>query len=184
MTKTKRPSSLEREVKLRVADAKAARRALARIGAALERARHFEDNVVLDDESRSLSKSDRLLRIRRDGRRSVITFKGPRRAVRGIKSRREIEFEAHDAEAAGELFSGLGYRTIFRYQKYRAIYSHGGVEIMLDETPIGTFIEIEGRPPEIRRAAAALGYDAGDYIGASYADLFIAAGGVGDMVFR
>ena len=114
----------------------------------------------------------------------MITFKGPKRVVCGVKSRLEIEFDASEAGAAGELFSRLGYHPIFRYQKYREVYAHGRVEIMLDETPIGTFLEIEGRLSEIRRAATSLGYGIEDYISESYADLFFASGGVGHMVFR
>ena len=40
----------ETEVKLRVASAEAAREALRRIGAVPARERHFEDNVLFDDE--------------------------------------------------------------------------------------------------------------------------------------
>ena len=39
----------------------------------------------------------------------------------------------------------LGYRQVFRYQKYRRDLRAGArSEIVLDETPIGTFLEIEG----------------------------------------
>jgi adenylate cyclase class 2 len=182
--KAKRSAPLEREIKLRVADARTARAALKRIGASLESVRQFEDNFILDDESRSLSASGCLLRLRRLGSRAMITFKGPKRVVHGVKQRFEVEFDANDAEAADELFSRLGYRSVFRYQKYRAVYAHERVEIMLDETPIGAFFEIEGRLSEIRRAATALGYTTSDFISDSYADLFFASGGSGHMVFR
>jgi adenylate cyclase class 2 len=130
-----------------------------------------------------LRASGRLLRLRRLGSRAVITYKGPKRVIRGVKSRLEIEFDTEDAGAAGGLFLHLGYRPIFRYQKYREVYARGRVKIMLDETPIGTFIEIEGRLSDINRAATALGFETGEYISESYADLFVASGGDGDMVF-
>jgi hypothetical protein len=58
------------------------------------------------------------------------------------------------------------------------------VEIVVDETPIGTFLEIEGPVAAIHEAARALGRGPADYVGASYVALFAAAGGTGDMVFR
>ena len=56
-------------------------------------------------------------------------------------------------------------------------------EIVLDETPIGPFLEIEGDPDGIRAVTADLGLDPSDYMVDSYVDLFFAQGGQGDMVF-
>jgi adenylate cyclase class 2 len=72
---------------------------------------------------------------------------------------------------------------VFRYQKYRETYAWKDVEIVVDETPIGTFLEIEGPLEGIHAAAAALGYGRDDYVTDSYAGLFFASGGTGDMVF-
>ena len=46
---------------------------------------------------------------------------------------------------------------VFRYQKYRESYHWRDVEIVVDETPIGTFLEIEGPVSTIHEAARALG---------------------------
>jgi adenylate cyclase class 2 len=59
---------------------------------------------------------------------------------------------------------------------------------MLDQTPIGDFLELEGSPAWIDRTACALGYSPDDYITASYGALYLArcqARGVepGHMVF-
>ena len=54
---------------------------------------------------------------------------------------------------------------------------------MVDETPIGDFLEIEGDADGIHRAAAALGFAPADYVTDSYVTLFFAAGRQGDMVF-
>ena len=42
------------------------------------------------------------------------------------------------------ILSGLGYVAIYRYQKYRATYVLSGVEVAIDEIPIGTFVELDG----------------------------------------
>jgi hypothetical protein len=67
---------------------------------------------------------------------------------------------------------------------HRETYRWREVEIVIDETPIGTYLEIEGPVDVIHEAARALGRGPADYIGDSYAALFLASGGIGDMVFK
>jgi adenylate cyclase class 2 len=112
-----------------------------------------------------------------------LTFKGPRRVDAGLRSREELETTVGDAEAAQLVLERLGFRPGFRYQKFRETYRWDGQEIVLDETPIGAFLEIEGDPDGIHAAARALGYAPADYVTESYAALFFAGGGRGDMVF-
>jgi len=45
--------------------------------------------------------------------------------------------------------------------------------LMVDETPIGCFLELEGPPEWIDRVAEALGYSDADYLNLSYARLYI-----------
>lgn len=174
---------VEREIKLRTAGPEAARTALARLGARSVLPRHFEDNVLLDDETGRLRAGGRLLRIRRTPDGGRLTYKGPRLDSGEVKAREEIEVAVGDPDALQSLLAALGLRPVFRYQKYREGFSWNGVEIVVDETPVGTFLEIEGSVDGIRAAATALGYAAEDYITDSYAGLFFAAGGTGDMVF-
>lgn len=175
---------LESEIKLRVAGPEPARAALARLGATRVRARYLEDNLLLDDAAGSLRAAGSLLRLRRTPGEAVVTHKGPRSDVGGIKSREELEVVVSDAAAAEAIFESLGYRGVFRYQKYRESYVWKDVEIVLDETPIGTFLEIEGTPEAIHATSAALGRRPEEFITTSYAGLFFAAGGTGDMLFR
>jgi adenylate cyclase class 2 len=174
---------VEREIKLRTEGPEAARAALARLGARLVRARHFEDNVLLDDEAGRLRAAGQLLRIRRTPDGGRLTYKGPRLDSGEVKAREEIEVTVAEPDLLQSLLAGVGLRPVFRYQKYRETYAWEGVEIVVDETPVGTFLEIEGPVERIRAAAAALGYQPDDYITDSYAGLFFAAGGRGDMVF-
>jgi adenylate cyclase, class 2 len=177
-------SPVETEIKLRVEGPEAARRALASLGADRSRARHFEDNTLYDEAGSSLYASGRALRLRRADGRAIVTYKGPKEErADGVKSRPEIELEVADAEAFDAILSALGYRKVFRYQKYREAYRWRDAEIVVDETPIGTFLEIEGPVETIHEAARALGRGPADYIGDSYASLFFASGGRGDMVF-
>lgn len=177
------PAPRENEVKLKVARADDARADLARHGAVRVRPRHFEDNMLFDDDARSLGRSGCALRVRTTDAGGVLTYKGPRTDREGVKTRDEWETTVGDPAAAVAIVEALGFRPVFRYQKYREVYRWGAVEIVVDETPIGSFLEIEGDLPAIHAAAAALGYGPADYVRESYAALFLSGGGRGDMVF-
>jgi adenylate cyclase, class 2 len=177
------PGPIETEIKLKMASAEAARAALARIGAAPKRARHLEDNVLFDFAGGPLRARGHVLRLRSTPWGAVLTFKGPYRVEEGLKSREEIEASSPEGEAVRTIFERLGLLPVFRYQKHREVFSWEGQEIVIDETPIGVYVEIEGDGPGIRAAAAALGFGTADYITDSYAALFRAAGGTGDMLF-
>ena len=174
---------VETEIKLRMAGPEAARAAVARLGARLKKPRHFEDNLLLDDQAGSLRAASSILRLRRVPEGGVLTHKGPRRVASGLKSREERETAVADPDVLQQILERLGLRPVFRYQKYRETYEWRGQEIVVDETPIGTFLEIEGDAEGIHAAASALGYGPSDYVTESYAGLFLAAGGRGDMVF-
>jgi len=174
---------LESEIKLRVGGPDAARAAVERLGARRVRPRHFEDNLLLDDAGGRLRGSGRLLRLRRTPAGGLLTFKGPRLDSGDVKTRQEIEVAVPEPDTLQSLLEALGWRPVFRYQKYREAYAWEDVEIVVDETPIGTFLEVEGPVESIHAAAAALGFRPGDYITDSYVGLFFASGGTGDMIF-
>jgi len=176
-------SIIESEIKLRMANPREAGLALARLGATLVRERYFEQNVLWDRHS-SLATQGRILRLRWTGREGFLTLKGPRQVEDGIKSREELETSVADPDALAETLEILGFKPIFRYQKYRETYEWKDSEIVIDETPVGTFLEIEGPVETIHAAAAGLGFTKRDYLNQSYVELFLASGGQGDMVFR
>jgi adenylate cyclase class 2 len=177
-------AQVENEIKLRMEGAEEARRALRALGASLREPRRLEDNVLFDATPSTLASRGRTLRVRRTEARSVLTFKGPMGSVDGVKSREEIEVEVSDPKRLEAILAGLDLRPTFRYQKYRETYSWKDAELVVDETPIGVFVEIEGPIETIHAAASALGRTRDDYISESYVALFFASGGAGDMVFE
>jgi len=174
---------LETEVKLRLASPQQAREKLAALGAVLVRERHFEDNVLFDDAAGSLRGSGTVLRLRETPLGGFLTFKGPRQMEGGVKTREERETAVEAPAQVRAILRNLGYRPVFRYQKYRESWAWRGQEIEIDETPIGAFLEIEGDVAGIAAVAAELGYKPSDYVADSYVGLFYASGGKGDMVF-
>jgi hypothetical protein len=63
-------------------------------------------------------------------------------------------------------------RVWFRYQKYREEFSTPGVVVAIDETPVGTYVELEGDEDAILTMTTALGRSPADFIIDSYYRLF------------
>ncbi len=162
---------LEREIKLSFEDAAEARAAIVKAGATPIRGRRFQEDCLLDNTSEQLRQRRCVLRIRIEQGKSLLTFKGPVRPS-SMKLREEIETVVGDGDALLHLFQELGFDVWFRYQKYREEFAHGDVIIALDETPIGTFVEIEGGEEGIIEMANLLGHGPADFIADSYRTLF------------
>ncbi len=162
---------LEREIKLRFAGPAEARAAIIKAGATPIRGRRLQEDCLLDSDDELLHRRRCVLRIRIEQGKSLLTFKGPVQPSQ-MKLREEIETIAGDGDALLHLFEELGFHGWFRYQKYREEFAWGDVIVALDETPIGTFIEIEGGEQGITDMAKAVGRGPGDYIADSYRTLF------------
>jgi adenylate cyclase class 2 len=164
----------ETEIKVRVHSVKWANALLARTGFAVRRERHFEANLILDTEGNGLRGRGELLRLRQADGRAIVTFKGAATVARH-KSREELELEVSSFPAALYLFEKLGFRARFRYEKYRTEFQRLGDPgvVVLDETPIGEFLEIEGPPAWIDSTARRLGFAESEYLTASYGRLYL-----------
>lgn len=165
---------MEREVKIRIEDPEGMRDRLIELGWSESEPRGLERNTVYDTAERELLGSGRLLRLRSAGGRYVLTVKGPVAAGEAHKLRDEFEIESSDGEAFKGVLTTLGYRPVWRYEKYRTGFRREGDdgELLIDETPIGNFIELEGAADWIDRAAAELGYTSEQYILKSYGTLY------------
>jgi adenylate cyclase, class 2 len=166
------------------------------------RGRVHEQNVIFDTPESRLAERGQLLRIRKEtperGRKArgagksrvLLTFKSPvERVNEALKSkslmgrykvREETELEVADAGTMAKILEGLGMRGWFMYEKYRTTYRLAaskrwgkGLLIELDETPIGTFVELEGPPEAIDQAAEELGFSKQDYILKNYLVLYM-----------
>ena len=70
------------------------------------------------------------------------------------------------------ILRALGYAPSFRYEKFRAEWSDGKGQVVVDETPVGNFCEIEGSARWIDSTARVLGVKPEQYITKNYATLF------------
>lgn len=161
----------EIEVKFPLADRNELIRRLNDIGATRLYPETFEDNIVLDRRG-ELRTRGALLRVRKFGRYSLATYKGPVSIEAGIKSREEVQTGVESFELAIQLFDSLGFKPVFRYQKFREVWRVRDVEVVVDRTPIGNYFEIEGPVEVIRTVAAELGMNMDQAIRQTYADLY------------
>lgn len=134
---------VEREYKFRVESLGSVAERLREVGAERAERSVLERNWLLDrgNEFRS---SGRVLRLRLDGSGARLTYKGPVSHQDGARVRTEIELGVSDVEEARRLLAALGFTYTGYYEKRRATWFLGSTEIALDETPIGSFVEIEG----------------------------------------
>lgn len=163
---------LEREIKLRFESVEAARAAVARTGATPIRGRRLQEDSLLDTADDSLRRRRCVLRVRMESGKSFLTFKGPVQPAMA-KLREELETVIGDGLLLLRVLEELGFRVWFRYQKYREEFARDGVIIAIDETPVGTFVEIEGGDRGIAEVSDALGRGPDDYLLISYRSLFV-----------
>ena len=167
----------EVEVKIRVENPIATVRRLRKEGFHLER-REWERDIVLDQEHLQLRAAGRLLRLRRHGRKWLLTFKNRTEKDLRYKAREEIETGVANGRKMELILERLGFHIAFSYEKQRRTFrrhGHRGPEaghVTYDHTPIGDYLELEGSRRWIDRTAKLLGFSHKDYIRKSYGLLY------------
>ncbi len=179
-------SHLETEIKLRVSDPSVLLDTLRRLGTR-PCGRVLERNTLFDTPDADLRRRGRLLRLRVETpapspptpggrRRCWLTSKTP--APGSTRSRYKMRLERELGVDPGRnwlaALRSLGFRPGFRYEKFRTSFRLRRWHLDLDETPVGTFLEIEGSPGAIDRIACALGFSEHAYIRGTYGDLYVA----------
>jgi adenylate cyclase class 2 len=166
-------SSKEIEIKFRVTDTRVLTRRLRAAKFRLVTPRTHEMNTLYDLPGETLRERGELLRLRKYGDQWVLTHKSKGKAARH-KTRMELETKVEDGARMDAILNALGYRPSFRYEKFRAEWSDGEGHVVVDETPIGNFGEIEGPMRWIDQTAKLLGIRPEDYLTDTYAGLFFA----------
>jgi adenylate cyclase, class 2 len=161
----------EIEIKFLVADLKALERQLAQLGFRCVTPPTHEVNTLYDLPGQTLRRKGELLRLRRYGDAWRLTHKA-RAKVSKYKSRTELETGVSDGAQMERILHALGYRPVFTYEKFRSEWGDGKGHVVLDHTPIGDVVEIEGKARWIDQTARGLRIAPSDYITKSYAELF------------
>ncbi|MFH0956774.1 MAG: class IV adenylate cyclase [Candidatus Aenigmatarchaeota archaeon] len=161
---------IETEVKFRMGSAAEFSERLRKAGAKFVKT-GFEMNIKYDRNG-ELEKKKELLRLRSYAGEADITHKRKAKSGRmGFKTREETVVMIESFDAGKKLLERLGYEKDWIYEKKQQVWVLGKIEVFLDELPlIGNFIEIEGEPEEIEKAARKLGLDMKDALTTTYAD--------------
>jgi len=162
----------EIEIKFRVADLSALNRQLRKAGFRLVTRRTHEMNTLYDSPDQPLRERGELLRLRKYGPEWLLTHKA--KGKTGLhKTRVETETKVADGAKMEAILRALGFAPTFRYEKFRAEWSDGKGHVVVDETPIGNFGEIEGPSRWIDQTAQALQIARSDYLTKTYTELFV-----------
>jgi len=170
-------SPRETETKFRVADRAALEERLTALGAKCM-GTESEVNLLFDDVTGSLRARGCALRVRTTENGALLTFKGKAEVASGIKSRIELESAVENPAAVAGILEALGYRPWFRYDKRRTTWRFGTPSqpvVVVDETPLGLFAEIEGEDGAVRALAKELGIPESAFISESYVGLYVQA---------
>jgi adenylate cyclase class 2 len=162
----------EIEIKFCVADLRALSRKLRAAGFRIVTRRTHEMNTLYDLPGGVLRGRKELLRLRKYGAEWTLTHKSGKKTGRH-SSRQELETGVGDGKKMDAILRALGYSPSFRYEKFRAEWTDGKGQVVVDETPIGNFCEIEGAPRWIDATAGRLGVREAEYITKNYAGLFL-----------
>lgn len=166
----------EIEIKFRVENLRVLVRKLRGAGFRLVTPRTHEMNTLYDLPGQVLRKRKELLRLRKYGSVWTLTHKSGAKRARH-SSRIELETGVADGKQMDAILRALGYSPSFRYEKFRSEWVEEKKQgdkgkVVMDETPIGNFCEIEGPPRWIDATAKKLGVKSADYITKNYATLF------------
>ncbi len=149
-------------------------------GFLLKTPRTFEHNTLFDTPGRDLRLRHQLLRIRQYGGLCTLTHKRtPADADDShYKTRIETETAVEDGTALASIFKQLGLTPVFVYEKFRTEWRFEHEDgtsshLVIDETPIGTWAELEGPTHWIDGMLEHLGVNPGECSTASYGRLFL-----------
>ncbi|MDX2437957.1 MAG: class IV adenylate cyclase [Acidobacteriota bacterium] len=163
---------IETELKIPVADLAMIRSRLAVLDARLISESKREVNLLLDTRDHELSGRGCVLRLRKYGDLRILTFKGPASYDGPIKVRPEHEVLIEDLEKMQTVLEALGFVGVARYEKDRETWRAGPVEIVLDHTPMGDFVEVEGPSELLESVTRSLGLDPHHAVRGSYMSLW------------
>ena len=173
----------EIELKFPVADPTALHARLPHLGFHLITPRTFEHNTLYDTPARDLRAKRQILRLREYGGIYTLTHKRIGDSALSESSRYKIRIETEttvsDPHAIAEIFRQLSYTPAFVYEKYRTEWSQvvdlnsdAIAHLVIDETPIGNYAELEGPTDWIDRTLDKLNVDHATCLTDSYGKLF------------
>ncbi|MEA2070926.1 MAG: class IV adenylate cyclase [Asgard group archaeon] len=132
----------EVELKFPIKDIESLEYQLRELGGSLDSVSTQRDSYF-NHPQRDFKHTDEALRIREEGTKCYLTYKG-QRLDRKSKTRKEFNVEIKDAEKIQAILKALGFELTFVVLKERRRYSYQDFTICFDNIDnLGAFIEIE-----------------------------------------
>ena len=156
---------IEKKYRLGTADRQTVIAALKEEGAEFM-GREFEENTIFSSDA--LRARGAIVRIRKTDQRSLLTFKRRIENQFDVKQQIEHETEVSDPSAAEAIITEFGLKPVLVYEKYRDTWLFRSVEIVLDELPFGSYMEIDGSITEITEAEMFLGLESLETVHETY----------------
>ncbi|RMG71741.1 MAG: CYTH domain-containing protein [Chloroflexi bacterium] len=163
---------LETEIKLLVDDLNIVHQRLIAVGARLIKPRVFERNIRYENADNTMTKQHKLIRLRVDDR-VRLTYKEPAPQRDEVTTTRlELEVTVDDFDTMDLILRKMGYHPYLIYEKFRTTYELYKAEIVLDELPYGSFVEVEGEPQIIQQVIDTLQLNKARRFKTNYVTLF------------
>lgn len=153
--KTMNPQSIETEVKLHIPSTEPIAQGLEAHGFILQTPATSERSELWD-RGRELFDQGCALRLRSYAGKSTLTWKGAKVEDPLLKIRPELETGIEDLETLRAILRALGFTSVLSMEKRRAVWTRSDLVACLDETPFGSYLELEGEAAAIHAAMAAL----------------------------
>lgn len=118
----------------------------------------LEENVIYGGDA--LTETGAILRIRKTQDRTILTFKKRVANESDVKHQIEYETDVADAKAIEKIVEELGLTPRLIYEKRREKWKLKETDVVLDELPFGSYMEIEGSITAIKEAELLLGIEA------------------------
>jgi len=148
------PIEIEKKYRLNQKQRLAIERRLRKVGAVKHEVEHEENTIYGGGR---LDFVGCALRLRRVGRRAILTFKQRIPTKSSVKHQREEETEVANADKVDAILRSLGFRPALVYEKRRRRWKLGKAEVLVDELPFGLFMEIEASEREIAHIEKKIG---------------------------
>jgi len=109
----------------------------------------WQQDTYFEAPDWNLPKTDELMRIRQEGEKYILAYKGPTKG-KEIRTKPKIEFQI-DPDLR-DVLEKIGYKKILNINKKREKYISKDIEITLDEVEnLGNFIELKTDNPENKK---------------------------------
>jgi len=120
----------------------------------------FEENILY--RGGILDEKNAVLRVRKIGDKTILTYKQRIENQFDIKQRTEYETAVENLEELENIIESLGFQKMLVYEKRRQTWQFRKTEVVIDELAFGLFMEIEGTITDIAEAEAFL--EAEDFV--------------------